>query len=443
MRLKVTLLTTLDAIRTSFWFIPILMVISSICAAVLLAWLDKYSPVVQLQWLNFAYEADATTIRSLLNTIAGSMITVTSIAFSITIVTLTLASSQFGPRLIRTFMMDRGTQFVLGAFISNFSYCLILLYVMSLASYQGSALGVAILWCLFTTLASVCVLIYFIHHVASAIQVDTVIDDVYRELVASVEKFSGTSANRSKSQKLAVDQEGLTETAISEVTSNTSGYVQLVDSKGLLSEAEKFDVCLKVIVGPGDFVVQNSAVIKVYSHDKLDSEQIDKLSSKLTIGGKRTPVQDPEYAVHQLVEIAVRALSPGVNDPFTALTCVDKLSAVLCGLCERDLPSGFLSDKDDICRVSHKTINFSSLGEAAFNQIRQFSTDSTAVTIRLLEALCRIAMVAETDEQRQFVESQTAMISEQISDCFKAREDKNDVTKRINEIRSQLSAMSS
>lgn len=435
MRLKVTLLTTLDAIRTSFWFIPLLMVISSICAAVLLAWLDKYSPVVELKWLNFAYEANATTIRSLLNTIAGSMITVTSIAFSITIVTLTLASSQFGPRLIRTFMMDRGTQFVLGTFISNFAYCLVLLYVMSLASYQGSALGVATLWCLFSTFASVCVLIYFIHHVARAIQVDTVIDDVYCELIASIEKFTGTSSNESTLKKLAIDPDSAPEATIFEVQSDTSGYVQLVDSKGLLSTAEEFDVHLQVFFGPGDFVAQDFTIIKVFTHQKLASEQIDKLRSKLTIGGKRKPVQDPEYAVHQLVEIALRALSPGVNDPFTALTCIDKLSAVLCDLCKRELPSGFLTDEDEVCRVSYKTFNFLSLGEAAFNQIRQFSTESTAVTIRLLEALGRIAEFTQTDEQAKFLASQTDMISAQISNSDMTQQDKHSVARRVDAIR--------
>jgi len=440
MRLKVSLLTTFDAIRTSFWFVPLLMVISSICAAILFAWLDKYSPVVELTWLEFAYQADASTIRSLLNTIAGSMITVTSIAFSITIVTLTLASSQFGPRLIRTFMMDRGTQFVLGTFISNFTYCLVLLYVMSLASYQGSALGLAILWCLFTTFVSVCVLIYFIHHVASAIQVDTVIDDVYCELTSSIQKFSERSRSEAKQHKLAIDSDCLPANGITEVTSNDSGYLQLIDSKGLVEAAEQFGVHLQVVFGLGDFVIKNTTIIKVFSTDKLNREQIDRLRSKLTLGSKRTPVQDPEYAVHQLVEIALRALSPGVNDPYTALTCVDKLSAVLCDLSQRSLPSGYLEDKDGCCRVSVKTINFPSLGEAAFDQIRQFSSESTAVTIRLLEALSRIASVAKTDEQRKFVESQTTMISERGLGSCNAQGDKQDVSKRIEEIRSQLSS---
>jgi uncharacterized membrane protein len=223
-----------------------------------------------------------------------------------------------------------------------------------------------------------------------------------------------------------------------EIKNVHSGYIQLIDYIGLLHSAEDLDVYIEILSGPGDFVVKNSTTINVFSEHGISSEQIQKLTSKIVVGSKRTPVQDPEYAVHQLVEIALRALSPGVNDPYTALTCVDKLSAVLCDLCKRELPSGFLQDKNDNCRVSYKTISFSGLGEAAFDQIRQFATQSTAITIRLLEALGKIAMQVSTQEQTDFVKSQTQMIAEKLDDTVITQADKSDVKKRIDAIWIQM-----
>lgn len=443
MRLNAGLLKLIELIRTSFWFIPLIMVVSSIVMAVVLAWLDAYAEAIIPNWLNFVYQTEASTIRSLLNTVAGSMITVTSIAFSITIVTLTLASTQFGPRLVRTFMMDRGTQVVLGTFISNFTYCIALVYVMSLEYYQESTLGLAILWCLAATFVSVCVLIYFIHHVAKAIQADTVINDVYCELVKSLNKLISTSTSTSNST-VKHDTSALEEDATLqlgkneiEIHANRSGYIQFVDVNAMFETAKRLSLHIEVPFGPGDFIVENTTILKVNSHGELvlgtvDDGIVDKLRANLIVGSKRTPLQDPKFAIHQLVEVALRALSTGVNDPYTALTCVDKLSASLCSLCKKQLPDGRLIDDKGILRVVFKTPSFTGLGEAAFDQIRQSSIETAAVIIRLLDALYRIAEHTKTEEQRSFVLSQTKIIKESINHDDFAHSDLQAIKQRIN-----------
>lgn len=437
MRLRAQLVTTIETIRTSFWFVPLLMVLLSTLLAVVLSFIDKVYPLNGLSWFEFAYQVDPETIKSLLNTIAGSMITVTSIAFSITIVTLTLASSQFGPRLIRNFMADTGTKIVLGTFISNFSYCIVLVYVMSLEAYSGKILGTAIIWCLISTFASVCVLIFFIHHVASAIQADSVIDDVSRDLVESVDRLLPNDASvKSMLDIKSIDVEAFSHKA--ELNAGKPGYIQYVDLNAIESIAQKYDVIVQVHVNPGDFVAGGTLLVKIFALRSFDENITSSIKSLFKIGSKRTPVQDPEYAIHQLVEIAVRALSPGINDPYTAMTCVDKLSSTMCVLTSREFPGGTRLDEHGILRVYYKARTFTDLGKASFDQIRQYAVDSIAVTIRLIESLNRIAQLVQNDEQCRFVTDQIEMLEQTQKKQEIGESDWQDIQSRINDARELL-----
>ncbi|WP_416306176.1 DUF2254 domain-containing protein [Neptunicella sp. SCSIO 80796] len=437
---RTQLLAALDKIKTSFWFIPSLLVVSALVAAVLFICIDRFSGLNQLDALHQVYQIKPDAARELLTTIAASMMTVVSIAFSITIVALTLASSQFGPRLIRNFMNDSGTQIVLGLFIANFVYCLSIVRAIDAFADADYVPGLSIVWCLFITLVSVFFLIFFIHHVAHSIQADNVIDDVYQELEQSVESLFPSSHSSSELHNTAIDDDYGTQhfSHHSEIISETSGYLQAIDFKALIKLMCEHDAVAQIKIKAGDFVVKDMPMITLHHHEPVDNALTAQLRNCLTLGSKRSPIQDPEFAVHQLVEIALRALSPGINDPYSALTCVDKLTATLCLLTSKTFPQGGYLDQQGTLRLQYKSVTFSGIGNAAFDQIRQYSQTCLAISIRQLESLDKIVRQAKHAEHLDFVKRQATMIKQGLEQQQITDTDCQDYRQRLDHIYQQL-----
>lgn len=435
------LLTWLDTIRTSLWFIPSTMVLCALILAKLFLAFDQFQQKDSFEMIAFLYQTSPESIRSILTTIATSMMTVTSIAFSITVVSLTLASSQFGPRLIRNFMSDKGTQTVLGAFVSIYIYCILILQATKSAEQLHFIPGAAAYFAVILAFVGVAILIYFIHHVASSIQADNVIDSVYCQLQQNITRLFPTENESSASASKEHNEHknlGKNSAQKFEITSNKDGYLQTIDIEKLTALAEKHQLLIETVRVAGDFVVINTPLILVYSDDtSLPCDQAELLKA-FTLGSKRTPIQDPEFAIHQLVEIAVRALSPGINDPYTAITCVDKLSAILCRLTQSPFPVSHHYDQEDTLRVITKPFSFNDLADSAFNQIRQYSIGSIAVSIRLIESLDNILSVCCSEEQRQFISNQLTMLEESHKGMSLFGQDKQDIESRLNKVRSEL-----
>lgn len=431
----------MEKARTSFWFVPSLMVCVAIFLAVFTVYIDAFFIPRNKFSFPLIYGTDVNAIRSLLSTIAGSMITVTSIAFSITIVALTLASSQFGPRLLRNFMMDRGTQVVLGTFISNFLFCILVFCAISFEKPYDFNPGLSVATAILMTFASVGILIYFIHHVAKSIQADVVIDDVYRELEANIQSLFPSSEEHAPLEALAIAElDKNTKKYQLEILSDSCGYVQTVDNKELLCLAKKYDVVIKCQYSPGDFVEKGAILAQAHAEHIINPKINKTLHSQIKLGAYRTPVQDPEFAIHQLVEIALRALSPGINDPYTAITCVDKLNAVLCGLTDKVFPQKAHFDDASMLRLITKELSFTDIGRAAFDQIRQDANSNVAVTIRLIDSLQRLAVFAKTKQQQKFILSQTEMIEQQQNVLSLAKQDLLEINCRVALVKSTLDA---
>jgi uncharacterized membrane protein len=393
--------------------------------------LDKYIPMV--------YSSDVNSIRSLLGTIAAAMITVTSIAFSITIVALTLASSQFGPRLMRNFMKDRTTQIVLGVFISNFLYCILVFCALSLEAPYNFKPGITIIWAIAMTFISMGFLIHFIHHVSISIQADAVIEDVYCELKNSIDKLFPNQIQQT--QNAAIEEIGSEDGFTGEeLRLDESGYVQLIDLPPLLKKLNDYDLQMNIHFAPGNYVIKGSVFANVFYRDSISDEAMSEVKKHIVLGSARTPVQDPEFAVGQLVEVALRALSPGINDPFTAITCIDKLSSALCNLSAKQFPNIQYKDDNDFTRLECKALTFSDIGSAAFDQIRQHSEDNTAVTISLIDSLHEIALRANNEEQYSFVFQQLNMICEQQEQRIISSIDAQEISDRMLNVRNYLEA---
>jgi uncharacterized membrane protein len=352
-------------------------------------------------WL---FRGDSEAIRTLYSTVAGSMITVAGVSYSITMVAMSLASSQLGPQLLRNFRRDRGNQVVLGAFIATFLYCLMALWTGTPAGTRDDYLpSASASLALLMATGSLFLLIYFIHHIALSIQADHVIDQVSRDLRRSL----GVAFP----QETPENATGLEDTESGVVvTAPAGGYLQGVDEDGLLRLACEHDLRLVVLRRPGHFLMESGAVVRVLGRRHLEPRVEARIRRAFIIGGRRTADQDPEQGIHQLVEVAVRALSPSLNDPFTAITCVDRLSGVLGEVADRPARSPIRCDPAGEPRVRLDRVDFAGVVNAAFDQIRQFSQAMPAVAIRLVEACGRIADRTEDPARRRILSRQAHLV---------------------------------
>lgn len=404
------------SVRSSYWFIPAIMMIGAVVLYFVMIYIDNYVVNVEeisyLKWLSVNKPEGA---RSLLSTVAGSMITVTGVVFSITIVALTLASSQFGPRLLENFMQDRGNQIVLGTFIATFVYCILLLRTVRGGENSIFIPHLSITVGFILTMMSIVVLIYFIHHAATSIQasnvitktggnLDKAIDKLFPEKIGQGKKVSGTwwVAPEEAPGQLGENR--------APVYAGSSGYVRVLDNSGIMSIARSNDLIIEILYKPGDFIVEGSPLAYVVPGDSFTDGLGSDVTGSFIIGRKRTIEQDSEYAIHQLVEIAVRALSPGINDPFTAIMCIDCLTSALCKVAEREIPSPYRYDEKNQLRVIARTVAFPKLMDSSFNQIRQYGRQSAAVTIRLLDSLAVIARKVTREEDKKAVLRHADMI---------------------------------
>ncbi|HEY9641396.1 MAG TPA: DUF2254 domain-containing protein [Coleofasciculaceae cyanobacterium] len=394
----------LDSLHSSFWFIPTLMVVLAIGLSLVTIGIDQTLETDMIGNLGWAYKLGPNGSRAILSAIAGSMVTVATTAFSITIVALQLASSQFGPRLLRNFMQDTGNQIVLGTFISTFVYSLMVLRTINGVAENEFVPHIAVTCGIGLAIASIGVLIYFIHHSATSIQVDHVISRVGCELDQVIDRLFPEQIGRGASQRQA---ESLTSEILADfdheataIQATSSSYVQAIDTHQLMHIATESNILLQLQRRPGDFVIKGSPLVLVYPARLGSKKLVKQINAAFVLGSQRTDQQDVEFSINQLVEIAVRALSPAINDPFTAIRCIDQLSAALAHLAQKEIPSAYCRDDQDQLHVITKPATFADVTDAAFNQIRQYGQTSVAVTMRLLEAIAAIAPFTHSKANR-------------------------------------------
>lgn len=374
-----------ESIRASYWFIPTLMIIGAF-----------FLGYISTSWLPAATAneplGDALIIllpnaaRALASTVATSIITATSIAFSMTLVALTMASSQFGPRLLQTFMDDRGTQIVLGTLTSTFIYCLIVIYHLGSKDAQitsASTIGVSVLGIGF---ADTMVLIYYIHHIARFIQVDEIIERCYKDCLLRMTAYLPQHSDRETTKAIPKAMISPPHYSVA-VKLGQAGYVQRIDYQNFLSQQREFVSGFHIHVKAGDYVTHTQDVFTVYSIYPLKKDVIDTLKKNLVLGKRRTAIQDPVFGLTQIVEISLRALSPGINDPMTAMTCADRLTTICLYLNKRTFPAEALVHQQSKQWMVRKTISFAEVLDTAFCQLRQAAAAHPDVLIHLLTCL--------------------------------------------------------
>ena len=423
-----------ESLHSSFWFVPTLMVVLAIGLSFVTIGIDQTLETDLIGSLGWAYALGPNGSRAILSAIAGSMVTVATTAFSITIVALQLASSQFGPRLLRNFMQDTGNQIVLGTFISTFVYSLMVLRTINGVAENEFVPHIAVTCGIGLAIASIGVLIYFIHHAATSIQVDHVISNVGRELDEAIDRLfpnkMGRGASKCRREPMTSDIPANFERDACPIQAARSSYIQAIDTNQLLQTAKEGNLLLRLQQRPGDFVVKGSPLTLVYPADAVCKKLTEQINDAFVLGSQRTDQQDIEFSINQLVEIAVRALSPGINDPFTAIRCIDQLSAALCHLAQKEIPSAYRYDDQDKLRVVAEPVTFVDMTDAAFNQIRQYGQTSVAVTMRLLEAIAVIVPFTHTKADRAALLRHANMIEHGSQEGITEELDRKDVKER-------------
>ena len=406
------------ALRSSLWFIPGLMIALSIILAFLLVEVDgRVNRELLLTYPRiFGLGSDGS--RGMLTAIAGSMLTVAALAFSLTLSIIAQASGQYSPRILRNFMRDRLNQFVLGYFVSVFAYCLIVLRTIRGADELQFVPSLAVVTGLVLAIGGIIVLIFFIHHIATSLQITNIIEKIVNETTAAInEIFPVGMGYPPESESEKKEAARLLETEYwFEIPASSSGYIQYIDVESLMDYAVENSIVLRMEKYIGQFIGKGEVLVSVISdaetEDIFVTEEMEtKINSYFQIHRFRSIEQDIGYGIRQIVDIALKALSPGVNDTTTGVICIDNLGVVASELAARNFPSD-IRIKDERVRVFVNAPTFESYVETAFDQIRISGKGNQAVFQRLLAAIAMIGKNNNIKERDKILREQIELISE-------------------------------
>jgi uncharacterized membrane protein len=389
------------------------MLVVAIGLGAFMVWLDAGPASGVLDSFSWYQKSKPEGAREVLSTIAGSMITVAGVVFSITIVAISFAANQYGPRILTNFMSDRGNQVTLGTFVATFAYAVVVLRTIH-GGDSNFVPQLAVLLALLMALWSIAVLIYFIHHVPESIHINGVTARIGRQLLSSIEKeFPACFANPPAEDR--GDEERLDRLAgkmfgsgghPAEIGADSDGYLQTIDDDLLLSIAKEHDIVIKLEKTPGHFLFKGEVVAVATPCASLDRAVAEKVQGSWNIGSKRTPDQDALFLVDELVEIAARALSTGVNDPHTANTCVDWLAAAAARMSDRQAPSRFRVDGAGNLRVVAPVPDFRLHVERGFGQLQTYVAGDVNAATHAMSALASLSPKCRSTEQRDVLAEQ-------------------------------------
>lgn len=438
--MKAKLSTLWESIKTSFWFIPGLMLLAAVGLSSLANHLDKNVLTDDQEPAALLYIGGLDGARAILSTIAGSMITVAGVVFSITMVALTLTTRQFGPRLLRNFFKDKSNQVAVGTFIATFAYCLLVSRTVQSEGNETFLPRLGVSLAILLAIISVAVLVYFIHHASTSIRAEEVVAATSRELRAAINRLfpDGVHARPAPGAKSEPELE-LTKEPSHRVSAESDGYLISADETELIKLAVHYDIVIQTFYRPGDYVFSRTSLAEI-SPARLPQVDLDRaVRDCFLVRTRRIPRQDIEFGISELVEVAVRALSPGVYDPITAINCIDHLTQEISILCTRRFPRPQRYDGNGRLRLILDVVTFDGIMDSAFHQIRQYSSRNVDVQIRLLEALGVLANSAHKDVQLSAIRRHAEMVHRSALEAASDPNDRADVDERYRIIVKQLS----
>src|SRR2546423_3290817 len=371
-----------EVLRTSLWFVPILEVLAAVALFAATLEVDRAVYHGTLTLPSWVEAGSADTAREIVLAVAAAIMTVIGINFSVTLVTLTLASTQFGPRMLRNFIRDRGTQLTLGTFVATFVYAVLVLASIGVGSHGEFVPHVGVTVTLALMVADLAVLIYFIHHTAVSIQLPQVIASIAADLAEAIrEQGSGNAGPHPKAGPTAAELMGQAEEGGAVLLAPVSGYVQFIRHQSLVRLATEADAVINLEHRPGHFIVGGHRFATVWPPEAARHIR-QALGRAHVVGPYRTLSQDVSVGIDQLVEIALRALSAAVNDTFTALTCIDWLGENLCKIMVQWHPARVHRDDRGFIRVIAPEPSYDRLGPRPFEENRKSNPRPPALMIR-------------------------------------------------------------
>lgn len=394
------------------------------------------------QWLSQWLGVGAEGARQMLATLAGSMMTVMGITFSMTLLALVLASGQYTSRILRNFMRNSVTQATLGLFASIFVYCLIVLRtIRGGGGVDEFVPSLAVFFAFVMSLGGVGVLIYFIHHIALSIQASSIIASVAQETNDSIDRLLPEKLDQKPDEDRSQILESLDERTWYPVPAAESGYVQSVNNSTLLRLAGDNRTIVRMEHSIGAFVAQDTALVSLALAYPPEQKLIDALNAAYSISAHRTVGQDPAFGIRQIVDMAMKALSPGVNDTSTAVMCVNYLTSIMARLAGRQFPPLYRYEGETL-RVVAIVPSFESLLAESFDQIRGSAEVNLAILVRMLGALDTIGSLTIRPSHLRALDQQLQWIAELADRCFGSSHDRARLEMRLSEVRERLEAQS-
>lgn len=413
--------TIWEIVSDSLWFIPVLMAVVAVGLAIGLVELDSRIESIP-EVARFLFHVNVDGARNIVSAIAGSTITVVGTIFSITMVVLTLASNQYTSRVLRNFTSDRANQIVLGIFIGTFTYSLLVLRTIGTGGFVPV---ISVTFGILLALSSMGALIYFIGHTAHSIQASQIVARSADRTTPLIDSLFPNDAGEPAAGAAMPDGGGAT------VRSPRTGYVQLLDSRGVMRCAAENDIVVRMERPIGDFVAKGAALASVFPAARMNEKLGREVASFFAIGEIRTVQQDVHFGFSQISDIAVKALSPGINDPTTALICIDHLGALLMRMAERDDPVPLRADSSGKLRLVAKCSDFDALLSDACGQIRRYGKGDVEVVLRLLAVLKELAGVVKGDGRRGAIRREGAAIADDTREVVVAAADRERVDEAL------------
>ena len=442
------------ALTSSLWFIPSTIVAVAVVLAVVLVELSALIGAEALEKVPRLFGAGAAGSRDMLSTIAGSVITVAGVTFSITIAALAQSSAQYTPRVLRTFMGDRANQVVLGTFVGVYTYCLVVLRTIRGGDEGAFVPSIAVLGGFLLALVSVGVLIFFIHHIAAALQASTILERVRRATEDAIGDLFPDEMGDAVDEEADALAERRAEAAFewSPVGAERTGYIQDVDSGGLLEFARDRNLVIRMDRAVGEFVTVGAPIVHVApSRDtsarqpmrtSADAGEIARdIDSLFTINAHRTVEQDASFGLLQISDIALKALSPGINDTTTAVTCVDHIGALLARLAQRRIAPRLRGDGSEL-EVIALGPTFPSLVSLGLDDVRRNAEGNVVVLGRLLDAIETAASFARNPGRRRVLAAQVDLLGEAVERSVRAPSDREALVARVRAARVRLTSLS-
>lgn len=415
--MQVPFAKVVDNLRSSYWFVPAVMSVVALILSFVVVEVDR-SAQDFIEASGILSTNTPEGARSVLSTITSSTITVIGVVFSLTMVVLSLSSQQYGPLIIRSFLRDRATQFTMGTFSATYVYALMVLRTIRGTEDATFVPHISTLVGVFLALLSLAVLIFFIHHISESIQATDVTSRVSRDIEHSIKELFPEQIGQSAEDVNIEDPTAYIPQDFDEQARNVpatrSGYLQIINEDALFRLAADHDVVIKIIPRPGDFIIKDTTLARIWvdTQEDYDDGFIDRVREAFTLGQGRTQTQDIRFLFNQIVEIATIALSPGVNDPFTAVMCIDRLGEALAQIGDRPMPQVYRYKDGKLCVIANP-IHFEEMVHLSYDEIVHYGGEDPKVIAHLMQTLRMLIECIDNEDHRQVVKQYAERVKDE------------------------------